>query len=258
MNRQAIGIIDSNIGGLTILKELQNKFPSEDFIYLEINKFNYSEELDIEKPINQLIQILISRDVKMIIIVCDILANLVSQISLETSVPIINIAKSTIKYVNVNYENKNMLFLAVEEVLDSGYYQKHLRSDQLYSIYSSSLNELVEEGHVKTAMSFNEVIDLLHPYTKKYIDILIPASSNLSLLKTEYLEVLPNLEIICLDEVLSLDIERILSKNKDHKSRKKGKIIILTTKNKRKLKMVLRDFELKCKKIDQINYEFSK
>ncbi len=110
MNQQAIGIIDSNIGGLTILKELQQRFPYEDFIYLDIKRIEYIEGLEFEESINELLQILLNRNVKLIVILCDKVANLINQISIQVTIPIINLASATVKYVNDNYENKNMLF----------------------------------------------------------------------------------------------------------------------------------------------------
>ena len=34
MNNKPIGVFDSGLGGLTVLKELQKKLPNENFIYI--------------------------------------------------------------------------------------------------------------------------------------------------------------------------------------------------------------------------------
>lgn len=256
--RRAIGIIDSGVGGLSILKHLSITLPFEDYIYFGMPFLKNLEEIDIKLEINRIIEVLLSRNVKVIVVACDLLATVISEIDLKNDVPIIMISTAVIKYVNENYEHKNMLFLAREEVIEASIYQKNLRSDQLYSVGANELSRLVEEGEIKTSSSFNEMIDLLSPYTKKHIDVLVSGSTNLSLLKTEVLEVLPDIDIISPGEVLALELEKTLMKNNIKNKKRKGKIYLLTFDQKRKLKSDAKNYHIKYKKIEEILEKNSK
>ena len=67
MDNRPIGVFDSGIGGLTVLKELKKKIPNENYIYLgDTNNFPYGEkstEQIIELTRNN-IKVLIKNNVK--------------------------------------------------------------------------------------------------------------------------------------------------------------------------------------------------
>ena len=73
MDKRPIGIFDSGIGGLTVLKKLEEALPNEQFIYLgDTLNFPYGEKSK-EEIINYSktnIEYLLSQKVKMIIIAC--------------------------------------------------------------------------------------------------------------------------------------------------------------------------------------------
>ena len=72
-SKKKIGIFDSGIGGLTVLKELETALPNESFIYLGDNAhFPYGNKTK-EEIINfskTNIEYLIKKNVKMAIIAC--------------------------------------------------------------------------------------------------------------------------------------------------------------------------------------------
>ena len=45
MDNRPIGIFDSGVGGITVLKEIQKELPNEDYIYLgDTENFPYGEK----------------------------------------------------------------------------------------------------------------------------------------------------------------------------------------------------------------------
>ena len=72
---QKIGILDSGIGGTTILKEIKKLLPKEEFIYYADNKNNpYGEktEEEIYKIVNNIVKFLMyEKKCKMIVIACN-------------------------------------------------------------------------------------------------------------------------------------------------------------------------------------------
>lgn len=74
MNNQPIGVIDSGLGGLSILASLKHELPLEKFIYLADHQFfPYGEltKLQINRRITQIMAFFNSKSVKAIIIACN-------------------------------------------------------------------------------------------------------------------------------------------------------------------------------------------
>ncbi len=103
MNNGPIGIFDSGVGGLTVLKEIMSKYPNSNFLYLgDIKRFPYgdkSKEAIIEFTKNG-IDFLISKGAVAIVIAC---GTATSQ-ALETvkkcyDLPIVGIIDKTIEYI---------------------------------------------------------------------------------------------------------------------------------------------------------------
>lgn len=73
MDNRPIGIFDSGLGGLNVLKEIRKVLPNESFIYLgDTKRFPYGQKskdtiIEISK---QNVEFLISQDVKCIVIAC--------------------------------------------------------------------------------------------------------------------------------------------------------------------------------------------
>ena len=82
-NNQYIGVFDSGLGGLTVLKELKKKMPKESFIYFgdtsHLPYGNKSKESIIEYSVN-IVKFLINQNIKAIIVAC----NTASAIALDT------------------------------------------------------------------------------------------------------------------------------------------------------------------------------
>ena len=73
MNNNAIGVFDSGVGGMTVLKELMKTLPNENFVYFgDTKRFPYgskSKESIIELTKNG-IEFLISKGMKLVVIAC--------------------------------------------------------------------------------------------------------------------------------------------------------------------------------------------
>ena len=74
MSNNKIGMFDSGIGGLTVLKELRKILPNENYIYYADSKNNpYGEKSDSELMaiVTNIVDYLISKEVKIIVIACN-------------------------------------------------------------------------------------------------------------------------------------------------------------------------------------------
>lgn len=113
MDRRPIGMFDSGIGGLTVLKEVKRVLPNEEVIYLgDTKNFPYgskSKESIIEISRN-CVKYLISKNVKLIVIACGTATSQSLDIlKQEFDIPIIGIIEPTVDYLKENVKEKEKI-----------------------------------------------------------------------------------------------------------------------------------------------------
>jgi glutamate racemase len=95
MSKQAIGVFDSGIGGLSTLKSLRQQLPHENFIYvadLAFSPYGDKSQTLLHQRADLLCDFLIARDVKAIVIACNTAtAASISQLRSRLSLPIIGV-----------------------------------------------------------------------------------------------------------------------------------------------------------------------
>ena len=110
MDTRPIGMFDSGVGGLTVLKEVLEECVGEKVIYLgDTKSFPYGNKTK-ESIINlckNAINFLIKKDVKAIIIACGTATSqALEEMQKCYNIPIIGIIDSTVEYIrNKGYEN---------------------------------------------------------------------------------------------------------------------------------------------------------
>lgn len=113
MDTRPIGMFDSGVGGLTVLKEVKRVLPNEEIIYLgDTKRFPYgskSKEAIIEASRN-CVKFLISKNVKLIVIACGTATSQsLDALKKEFDIPIIGIIKPTIDYLQENVKSKETI-----------------------------------------------------------------------------------------------------------------------------------------------------
>ena len=113
MDTRSIGMFDSGIGGLTVLKEVKRLLPNEEIIYLgDTKRFPYgskSKEAIIEASRN-CIKYLIQKNVKLIVIACGTATSQSLEIlKKEFDIPIIGIIEPTVDYLQKNVKAKETI-----------------------------------------------------------------------------------------------------------------------------------------------------
>ena len=113
MDRRPIGMFDSGIGGLTVLKEVKKVLPNEEIIYLgDTKRFPYgskSKEAIIEASRN-CIKYLIEKNVKLIVIACGTATSQSLEIlKKEFNIPIIGIIEPTVDYLQKHIKEKETI-----------------------------------------------------------------------------------------------------------------------------------------------------
>ena len=169
-----IGIFDSGIGGLTVLREIVKNKPNNKYIYvgdtLNIPYGNKSKE-ELLKLSSMIINYLISRKVDLIIIACGtVSSNLANELKIKYDIPIIDIISPTINYLN-NIEIDNIGVMATSMTIKSRIFSKQLTNKKVIEIACPDLVPNIEYNNEEGInIALNKYLEI---FKKNKIDIIV-------------------------------------------------------------------------------------
>jgi len=171
MNNNPIGVFDSGIGGLTVLKKIIEILPNEKYIYYaDTDNVPYGTKPKevVKQYINEAVDFLISKGVKAIVIACNTATSIaVNELRNKYSIPIIGIEPAAKPAVE-NRGNKRVLIMATpttirEEKLK--YLLEELKATEYVDLIP--MPQLVEFAENKDFES-NKVKEYIKEELKKY------------------------------------------------------------------------------------------
>ena len=117
-----VGVFDSGLGGLTVLKYLLKKFPNQDFIYLgdlaNLPYGNKSKAKIIDYSI-QCAQFLESKKVQSIVIACNTASSYaLKSVQAKVSVPVFDVINPCVQKV-ANANSEAIAILGTEKTIES-------------------------------------------------------------------------------------------------------------------------------------------
>ncbi len=115
MNNNPIGVFDSGIGGLTVLKKIIEILPNEKYIYYADTDnvpYGTKPKEEVKEYINKAVEFLISKQVKAIVVACNTATSIaVKELREKYTIPIIGIEPAAKPAVE-NRGNKKVLIMA--------------------------------------------------------------------------------------------------------------------------------------------------
>lgn len=180
MNKKAIGIFDSGVGGLTVFKEIRQAMPQESIIYLgDTKNFPYGnrrKEEIIEFAI-QNVKTLIQKQVKVIVVACGTATSQAIDVLKEKfDLPIIGIIEPTVQYVK-NQGYKEIGVIATEGTIKNGAWgnklKKEIPSIKVVNKACPMLATIAEEGRAQSAEGRAVIKEYMKPFKEKHIDKII-------------------------------------------------------------------------------------
>ena len=194
-----VGVFDSGMGGLTVLKSLINKYPNNHYIYFgdTLNLPYGNKSIDeLKKLASKIIEFLIEKKVDIIVIACGtISSNCYQYLKEKYDIPIYDILTPTLEYLK---ENKlaNTCVIATSNTIKSGIFNE-LTDIQ---IECPLFVPLIESGKINS----DEMNDALNEYlNNKKVDNLIFGCTHYPLLKDKIEEYLGNINYINMGDILA-------------------------------------------------------
>ena len=176
-----IGVFDSGLGGLTIVKALQKYIPNESIIYLgDTARVPYGNKSPntILKYSNEIVEFLIKQNIKAIIIACNTATAIaLNDLKNRLDIPIIGVVEPGVKAALKKSYNKKIGVIGTSATIQSNSYMKHLKSinKNIYVISQSCplLVPIAEEGWTDENIISSVLNHYLEPLIKSEIDTLI-------------------------------------------------------------------------------------
>ncbi|APC91386.1 MULTISPECIES: glutamate racemase [Francisella] len=168
LDNRPIGVFDSGIGGLTVVKNLMSILPNEDIIYFgDIARIPYGTKsrATIQKFAAQTAKFLIEQEVKAIIIACNTISAIAKDIVQEIAkaIPVIDVITAGVSLV----DNLNAVgVIATPATINSNAYalqiHKKYPNIEVYSNPCGLFVSMIEEGFVN-----GQIVELV---AKEYLD----------------------------------------------------------------------------------------
>lgn len=186
-----IGIFDSGVGGLTVLKEIRKKLPNEKLIYLgdtaRVPYGNKSKETIIRYSIENT-KFLMQFDIKLLIVACNTSTATSLKILKENfSIPIIGVIEPGAKKAVEITKNKRVGIIGTEATIKSSAYEEEIKNlDNRVSVFSKPCPlfvPLVEEGLLKGSIVEQVIEYYLKFFKTKNVDTLVLGCTHYPLLK---------------------------------------------------------------------------
>lgn len=199
-----IGVFDSGVGGLTVVKEIRKNFPFLDIIYLgDTARLPYGDksfDTIIEYSISNT-KFLLKCDVEMVIVAC----NTSSAIAIETlkkmfNLPFLGMIEASSKLALKKTKNKRIGLIGTRATILSGAYRKEILSlDKKVKIFEKETPlfvPIVEEGMARDEVAKIVSEKYLTSLIKKKIDTLILGCTHYPLLIPILKSIMPSVKMV--------------------------------------------------------------
>lgn len=203
-----IGVFDSGMGGLTVLKELVKQLPGESFVYFgDTLRCPYGPRTldEVRGFVRQICTWMVNQNVKMIVIACNTATAAGLELAQrEFDLPIIGVVEPGARAAAFATRNRRIGVIATQATVDSGAYTRAIRAHDagitVFSTATPRFVEIAEEGlrlapgmtedfwasvsKVYVRPAFQEIArDYLNPLKRCGIDTLVMGCTHFPILK---------------------------------------------------------------------------
>jgi glutamate racemase len=188
---KAIGIFDSGVGGLTVLKEIFQVLPQEDTVYLgDTARVPYGTKSPetVTRYARQIAAFLVSRDIKLLVVAC----NTASAVALETlqaelSIPVVGVIEPGARRAVAVSTSGRVGVIGTEGTIRSSAYAKAIKrlnpDIEVVTQACPLFVPLVEEGWTDNEVARLTARTYLAPLQQQGVDTLVLGCTHYPLLK---------------------------------------------------------------------------
>lgn len=197
-NSASVGIFDSGVGGLTVMKAIRHLLPYENLIYFgDTARIPYGTKSKetITRYSLENSAFLLSHHIKVLVVACHTASSFALQtLQAECPIPVLGVIQPSIERVVQASSHGKIAILGTKGTISSGTYQRHLQEQlpdaEITAISCPLFVPLVEEGHYDHPMTHLAIQEYLRPLQEKKIDSLLLGCTHYPLLTSALQKVL--------------------------------------------------------------------
>jgi glutamate racemase len=221
MHKNPIGVFDSGVGGLSVLRAIRELLPHEDVIYVADQAFapyGKRTKSEIIQRADAISKWLLSQNCKLIVVACNTATtNAISHLRQTYDVPFVGI-EPAIKPAALGSKTGVVGVLATEGTLSSELFQSttqdHAKEIEVITQVGHGLVELVEEGNAESTHAETQLRRDLAPMLNHPIDHLVLGCTHYPFLRKTLKKILPkNVTIVDCGEAVAKQTKRLLEKH---------------------------------------------
>ena len=199
--RRPIGIFDSGLGGISVLKEAVHLMPNEHFIFYGDNEnapYGTKTQEQIDSCVQNVVNHLLQRDVTALLIACNTAtAASAKRLRSELTIPVIGM-EPALKPAHELRHGGQILVLATPATL---HMDKFLHLMELYGegavpVEGYGIVECVEDGQVRGERILSVLHGLLDEHLKKKTDAIVLGCTHYPLIREALAQVAPGVPLI--------------------------------------------------------------
>ncbi len=192
LDRRPIGVFDSGIGGLTVVRALMERLPFEDIIYFGDSArvpYGVKSIATIEQFTRQIAEFLLKREVKALIIACNTMAAVAADVVREVAgeIPVLDVIEAGAQAAVAESQTGSIAVIATPTTVNSNAYARAIHGlnaeARVYSQACPLFVPLVEEGWLDHPVTRLTAEEYLRPILVEDVDTLVLGCTHYPLLK---------------------------------------------------------------------------
>jgi glutamate racemase len=199
VKQAALGFFDSGVGGLTVVRAVQDLLPHEDVIYLgDTARLPYGSKSPetIRQFADEDVNFLLSKGVKAIVVACNTAtAHALPSLQQKYEIPIMGVILPGVEAALADPTAERIGIIATRGTIGSHVYQHALATRRtglmIHGIAAPLLVPLIEENWISEKVTQQVLLKYLQPLIDKGIDTLMLACTHYPLLVPVLKELLP-------------------------------------------------------------------
>lgn len=246
-----IGVFDSGLGGLTVVRALARRLPHENILYVgDTARVPYGTKSPdtIRRYALQISFFLIQKKVKTIVVACNTASAVALKALKSLPIPVVGVIDPGARAAVLKTSQLNVGVIGTPATVRSHAYRSAIRRysprAQVTEVACPLFVPLVEEGWTDHGITKQVATEYLNPLLKKKIDTLVLGCTHYPLLKETLRKVVGNkIGLIDSAEETAKEVEMLLTKAGNvNISSKKGKVQCFVTDNPKSFSKLSRRF----------------
>jgi glutamate racemase len=231
--QSAIGIFDSGIGGLTVLKAIHESLPHEHLIYFgDTAHMPYGDKSAdlIAHYVEGITKFLLQQHCKMIVIACNTASAYGFKSAVETAgnnIPVINVVDPSVELIAQDFDEAKIGVIGTKGTINSGIYKRKLtKANKALVVVSQAtplLAPMIEEGFFNNKISRTIINAYLSKKSFEAVDAILLACTHYPLIKKEIEEFYKgNTRVIDSAETVAKAVSNVLAHHNLRTARKEA------------------------------------